>query len=83
MYEGNDLQFRLLFCKSVYPYGYIALIGRFDKTKILQNEVFYSRINLGGINKEDYEYSVNVWKMFVLIDLGDYHDLYLKTDVHY
>ena len=36
---------------------------------------------MSGISKEDYEHSRNVWSMFELKNMGDYHDLYLETDV--
>ena len=29
----------------------------------------------------DYQHAQRVWKEFGIRDLGDYHDLYLRTDV--
>ena len=34
-----------------------------------------------GVNEKEYEKAVNVWKVFKVKNLGEYHDLYLKTDV--
>ena len=34
-----------------------------------------------GITSDDYQYAQRVWKEFRIRDLGDYHDLYLQTDV--
>ena len=31
--------------------------------------------------KKKYKKAVNVWKVFKLKNLGEYHDLYLKADV--
>ena len=42
---------------------------------------FYSKLNMSGISKEDYEHARNVWSKFKLKNMGDYHDLYLQTDV--
>ena len=42
---------------------------------------FYSKLNMSGISNEDYEHARNFWSKFELKNMGDYHDLYLKTDV--
>ena len=34
-----------------------------------------------GINEKEYERAVNVWKVFKVKNFGEYHDLYLQTDV--
>ena len=36
---------------------------------------------MSGVGNEDYEHANRVWKEFGLKDLGEYQDLYLKTDV--
>ena len=36
---------------------------------------------MNGVGNEDYEHANRVWKEFGLKDLGEYHNLYLKTDV--
>ena len=36
---------------------------------------------MSSISKDDYEHVQRVWKVFGIRDLGDYHDLYLRTDV--
>ena len=36
---------------------------------------------MSSISKEDYQHAQRVWEEFGIRDLGDYHDLYLRTDV--
>ena len=41
---------------------------------------FYSDVNMEGITKADYKHAKKVWKDFKTKHLGDYHDLYDKSD---
>ena len=54
---------------------------KFEETKLLSKEAFYGNLNMSDISKDDNEHSQKVWKEFGLKNLGEYHDLYLKTDV--
>ena len=54
---------------------------KFKATKLPPREAFYSKLNMAGVREEDYEHACRVWKELGLKDLGEYHDLYLKTDV--
>ena len=49
--------------------------------KLPPMEAFYSKLNISGVGNEDYEHANRVWKEFRLKDLGENHDLYLKTDI--
>ena len=36
---------------------------------------------MSSISEDDYQRAQRVWEEFGILDLGDYHDLYLRTDV--
>ena len=44
-------------------------------------EDFYSKLNMSGISEKDHQHACKVWNEFGLKNMGDYHDLYLETDV--
>ena len=44
-------------------------------------EQFYSILNNEHITDEDYQHAQNVWNTFKLQSMGEYHDLYLKSDI--
>ena len=79
--EYNKNQYKLLTKKGIYPYEYMTDWDKFKETKLPPNEAFYSKLNMTGVREEGYEHVNRTWKEFGLKDLGEYHDLYLKTNV--
>ena len=80
-FEGYNLEQRkLLIRKGVYPYEYMDSWEKF-RSEVASIDKFYSKLNMSGINNEDYQHARNVWNKFKLKNMGDYHDLYLETDV--
>ena len=77
----SENQYKLLTKKGIYPYEYITDWDKFKKTKFPLKEAFYSKLNMSGVSKEDYERANRTWKEFGLKELGEYYDLYLKMDV--
>ena len=71
----------LLLKKGIYPYEYINSFESFGETKHLEKEKFYSSLSGSGITDEDYAHVQEVWKTYDCKTLGDYHDLYVATDV--
>ena len=43
--------------------------------------MFFNSLKDCYISDEEYFRAINVWKVFNIKNLGEYHDLYLKTDV--
>lgn len=54
---------------------------RFNETQLPSIDKFYSNLSDENITQKDYEHAQKVWKEFNCKTLGDYHDLYLKSDV--
>ena len=67
--------------KGVYPYEYIDSLDRFNETQLPSIEKFYSKLSDEKIKDVDYEHAQKVWNEFNCKTIGDYHALYLKTDV--
>ena len=80
--EGySESQYKLLTRKGIYLYEYMTSWDRFDETKLPPIEAFYSSLNMSGVSESDYQHARRVWTEFNIKNLGEYHDLYLKTDV--
>ena len=62
-------------------YEYISSGDKFEETKLPPKEAFHSNLNMSDISTYDYEHAQKVWEGLKLKNLGEYHDLYLKTDV--
>ena len=54
---------------------------RFDETLLPNREAFYSNLNIENITGTDYRHASKVFKEFKLKNLGEYHDLYIKSDI--
>ena len=71
----------LLTDKGVYPYDYFDSFDKFRERQLPPKEAFYSRLTETDIDEEEYERAVEIWEHFGIRTLGQYHDLYLRTDV--
>ena len=70
----------MLLRKGVYPYECMDSWERFNETSLKPKKSFYSELNLEDIGDKDYLHARTVWYAFGIRDLGEYHDLYIKTD---
>ena len=71
----------LLTEKGVYPYDYMNAFDKFHDEQLPSKEQFYSRLTEEDITNDDYNKAKQIWKHFDIKNMGEYHDLYLKTDV--
>ena len=79
--EFKKEQFNLMKQKGIYPYDHMDSFDRFNETKLPVQQDFYSILNNEHISDEQYKHAQNVWDTFSLKTMGDYHDLYLKSDI--
>ena len=80
-YFAYPVQFGLMKKKGVYPYDYMDSFSKFNDTKLPKREEFYSLLTDENISENDYRHAKDVWNTFNLKNMGEYHDLYLKTDI--
>ena len=67
--------------KGVYPYEYTDSFKKFSENKLHDRCKFFSSLKDECISEKDYLKANNIWNVFKMNTMGDYHDLYLKTDV--
>ena len=79
--EFYEDETKLMKQKGVYPYDYMNSFCRFEETELPAKEQFYSILNDEHITDDAYEHAKNVWTTFNMHNLGEYHDLYLKSDI--
>ena len=64
--------------KGVYLYECIGSFTKFTETSLPEKEHFYCNLNTKDSTDADCKYSEKIWKMFEIISLGKYHDLYVR-----
>ena len=53
----------------------------FSEDKLPDRSKFFSTLKDASISEKDHFKAVYIWNVFKMNTMGDYHDLYLKTDV--
>ena len=80
-YVSNDIDLDLLTDKGVYPYDYFNSFDKFREKQSPPKKAFYSNLTESHIEDDEYERAQKIWEHFGIRNLGQYHDLYLRTDV--
>ena len=78
IFKGKKLD--LMARKGVYPHVFMDSFDKFNEN-LPKKEEFFSILNNEHISDEEYKHAQNVWNTFSLKNMGDYHDLYLKSDI--
>nr|DAC81289.1 TPA_asm: PolB [Corynactis coral adintovirus] len=77
-FKGDKLS--LVTRKGVYPYDFMDSFDKFQ-SKLPSKKEFYSVLNNKHISDDDYKHAQDVWNEFSINNMGEYHDLYLKSDI--
>ena len=75
----EDIQ--LLCQKGVYPYSFIKNFQVFEQSSLPPKEAFFNNLIGEHISEENYQFAEKVWSTFRCENLGEFHDLYLYTDI--
>ena len=67
--------------KGVYPYEYMDSWERFNETSLPNKGGFYSSLNMEDITNVDHRHAKRIFKSLNNKNLGDYHDLYVQSDI--
>ena len=78
-FSGESLE--LVKQKGVYPYEYTNSFKKFSENKLPDRSKCFISLKDECISEKDYWKAVDVWNVFKINTMGDYHDLYLKTDI--
>ena len=55
--------------------------NKLHETQLPPKEDFYTKLTESHISDEDYQKAQHIWNHFKIKNLGEYHDLYMLTDV--
>ena len=80
-YLCEEFSGHLLKLIKIYPNEYMGNYGKFCKDKLPDRCKFVSSLKNECISKKDYQAAIDVWNVFKMNTMGDYHYLYLKTNV--
>ena len=84
--SDNDLKYlseefsgdllRLVKEKGVYPYEYMSGFKKFSENRLPDKSKLFSSLKDNCISEKDYLKANNIWNVFKMNTMGDYHDLY-------
>ena len=79
VFKGKRLN--LMSRKGVYPYDFMDSFEKFNQTELPNKDQFYSILNDQHITDDECDHDNKVWNTFIIKTTGEYHDLYLVSDV--
>ncbi|XP_014299742.2 uncharacterized protein LOC106694097 [Microplitis demolitor] len=77
---ADPQQFELVTRKGIFPYEYVDSWDKLNSTKLPAKKHFFSKLTNSDVSDDDYKHAERVWNTFGIQTLGEYSDLYLKTN---
>ena len=65
----------------MYILEYFNSFKKFNESVLPDRDKVFSSLKDCGISEKEYQRACDIWKLFKIKNLGEYHNLYLKTDV--
>ncbi|KAB0790253.1 hypothetical protein PPYR_15409, partial [Photinus pyralis] len=78
---GSGREFELIRQKGVFPYSFVDSYDKLNLTTIPNKSDFFDMLHEQDITDEEYRRAQEVWNLFNCQTLGEYSDIYLKSDV--
>ena len=79
VFKGKRLD--LMSQKGVYPYDFMDSFEKFNQMELPNKDQFYSILYDQHITDDEHDHANKVWNTFMIKRMGEYHDLYLVSDV--
>lgn len=80
-YFQDDTKFNMIRQKGVFPYSYVDSFAKLDEQQLPSRDKFYDNLRGESVSDENYTRALKVWNTFNCSTLGEYSDVYLKSDV--
>ena len=77
----NGKRLDLMSQKGVYPYNFMDSFEKFNQMELPTKDQFYCILNDQHTIDDEYDHANKVWDTFMIKTMGEYHDLYLVSDV--
>lgn len=80
-YFPDKDQFNIIRQKGVFPYSFLTDLNKLNNKTLPTKEEFYDKLKEEHVKNTEYERAQKAWDTFGCQDLGQYSDIYLKSDV--
>jgi hypothetical protein len=67
--------------KGIFCFDYMDAFHKLSETELPPKDCFFSKLLNRPISEHDYEYAKQLWDRFNIANLGQYFNLYLKSDI--